>query len=173
MDTETMNAKLQVILNRMKPDYEETELDWEYSLEDLFQDVVKDTPEDLDESAYYECGSYQPTNTPCTLYRLLFLLSPKNPISFQRMYKEYILSFMSIDSRFIVAVHFYKFELGFYFYAQKDLVDTSRAKGVWSGSPSADNGQYLKNKEDSLFFDTVKQIMEYTHMVYSGNNFEV
>jgi hypothetical protein len=163
--------KLEKLIAVMHPDYDAEADDWEFQEKDLFRDCIQDCPDETPN--FVEVGGYSPEDTPYSLYRLLWLVAPKDAINFGDMYKKHILSFMSADGRFIVSAHFYKYELGLYFYAQKELVDLSQSESIRGGWPDADNGEKLKNPVDGLFFDVVKKLVEHEHCVYGGNDFFV
>jgi len=120
---------------------------------------------------FCQCGSIKAPDTPKALYRILYLLGPEN-IDFSNMYKSYLFTFGSIDKRFWVQVEFFKYELGFYFYAPKETVINNNC-GIIAGWPGADNGWHTTDEDGKLFFEMVEKAVNYPISVYPGNNFVV
>lgn len=162
-------TQLENLLAMFKPNF-----NWDVytgpSLANLF--CAKVSPMSSSKIQRVECGSYKPAiDTPTALYRLVYLLNPPK-VDFSDMYKNSLFMFFSTDGRFGVNVYLYKYELGLYFYAPKELVkDTSG--GLWAGWPGADNDVELLDEEGKLFFEVVKAAIEYKWSVYPGNGFEV
>lgn len=140
-------------------------------IRDVFRKCIKPLPDNLDGSAFSEFHSWRPDDSPATLYRLLWLVEPKE-VKFGDMYKAHLFSFMSADERFIAAVELYKYEVGIYFYTNAENIETKN-NGVWGGWPGADNHVRLKDGVDGDFVEMVKAIANTVLMVYGGNNFEV
>ncbi len=123
----------------------------------------------------WECGSAEVEDTSKALYRLLYLFRPEK-LSFQDMYKRCLLILTTPDRRFSVAVHFFKYELALYFWAEAALVIDEQA-GQWmavrAGAPGSDNGLSIQHEEGLLFFQMIRVALNYTWPVYMGNDFEV
>lgn len=153
------------------------EFDWEANgypeFEEEFQALINlDAIPSENTDRYYECGSYKPSDTTTCLYRILWLAAPKQ-VDFSDMYKHTLFDFMSADGQCVVRVYLYKYELALYYYAPKHLMDTSEASPVWGGWAGADNGVRITDPTVQAFIDLVQKSIEYTHMVYGGNDFEV
>ncbi len=122
-----------------------------------------------------ECGSARVSDTPKTLYRLLYLFRPA-PLSFEDMYKGCLLILSTPDGRFSVAVHFFKYEIALYFWAEAALVKDEQAgqpMQIRLGHPAANNGLSIQHEEGLLFFQMIQQALDHEWRVYPGNDFEV
>ena len=147
----------------------------EDDLEDLVSACITvGFPEGAETARYIECGSAPVADTPRALYRLLWLLKPQKPLDFSGMYKAYFTGFFSADKRFFVAVHFFKYELGLYFYCPREAWQASPGAGVVvNGAPGADNGWRCADEDGLAFFDMVVKAVNTRWLVYAGNHFEV
>lgn len=134
--------------------------------------IIPGFPEDSESEHYIECGSSEVENTPDALYRLLYLVQPKEPLDFSSMYKGFLFGFFSADKRFLVAVHFFKYEIGLYFYAPRETI-AGKGYGVVAGHPGADNGWRLVDEDGKAFFEMIVKAANHTWEVYPGNSFEV
>ena len=139
-------------------------------IEELFRKCVKlaTSPE----SDYHDCGSYKVEDTPRGMYRLFYLLEPE-AVDFSNMYRGELLHFVSADERFLVRVSLFEYELGLYFYAPEELIDTSDAACVPSAWPGADNRIRLTDSVGIDFFEMVKLIVEHELDVYPVGEFKV
>lgn len=124
-----------------------------------------------EEGDWFSCGSAELTDTPKALYRVLWLMRPKS-VDFSDMYKDSLLCIATPDKRFVATFDLFKYMAGVRFYCPKDLIG-GRGTGIIAGAPGADNGWHCTDEVGNLFFNTVKAILEYKHMVYGGNDFEV
>jgi hypothetical protein len=171
MNETTFDEQVAFLTSMLSDDFDWEANDWPDIRDEFRKLIVTDvTPSDGDKR--FDCGSYEPKGTPDSLYRILWLVGPKT-VDFSDMYKTRLFTFASKDLRYWVTVELYKFELGLYFYEPEDAIDASRLSGVQSGRPGADNGVSIKEPSAVAFFDLVKAIVEATHEIYSGNNFEV
>jgi len=163
-----------LLLSMLAPGYQAQEQDDEFEPDepdDLFRASVVVNPTLPERPDLYECGSAKASNTAAALYRLLFLLQPKEA-DFSDMYKSEFLRFGSTDGRFLVTAEFFKYELGLYFYCPKACLSGHR-RGVIAGHPGADNGTRCDDPEGQQFFELATRAMESKWMVYPGNDFEV
>lgn len=167
-------AKLQRLHQILQPDY-----DWDLydedgpDIEDRFREccILLSNEANENDSPVVGCGSYKLTDTPRALYRLLWLLRPKG-LDFSDMYKAQLLEFALPDRRFVCEFYWFKYEAGLYFYAVREAVG-GHGSGIIGGWPGCDNGWYCTDPLGNLFFQVVREIIEYEHTVYGGNNFKV
>ena len=142
--------------------------------DDLFRACIEvGWPEEDEAKKYVECGSTEVEDTPKALYRLLFLLQAKEPYEFRQMYKGCFASFFSADKRFLVAVHFFKYEIGLYFYCPKEAWKAEHGGVVVAGWPGADNGWHCTDEDGLAFFAMVTKAVNSVWDVYPGNDFKV
>lgn len=170
METLELNKQIGLVQAMLAEDF-----DWENhegdDIDDEFQKCI--TFEIDPEAKFIGCGSVRTEDTAASLYRLLWLCKPKEPIDFSDMYKRRVLLFGSVDRRFYVEAYLYKYELALYFYAPKELCDTSGASGLIGGFPGADNGISCTDADGLAFFKMATDVLNTPHLVYGGNNFEV
>ena len=121
---------------------------------------------------WHACGSYAFSDTPKALYRTLWLCEP-NHVDFSDMYKGPLLAVATPDKRFLAVFELFKYEASLYFYAPRETVQDTGPGFVEAGWPGADNGWRCTDPTGQLFFDVLKELLEYCHCVYGGNNFEV
>lgn len=179
-DTNTVDAldRLIAIFDGKVSPYNEEEEDY-IDVDDLFREqIAAEMPEGKEMPEYGECGSTGRhagdvliTDTPRSLYRLLYLVKPK-AVDFSDMYKSEMFHFFSKDFRFLVQVYLFKYELGLYFYCLPELLE-GKGRGVWAGMPGANNGYLCKDEAGRKFFEMVAKAANYKWMVYGGNDFEV
>lgn len=169
-----MRKQIQKVLEMLSSNFD-WEKYWEKedaeSIEDEFRKCVKlvTPPEEGD---YQDCGSYKAEDTPKGLYRLFYLLEPKE-IDFSSMYRGDLFAFVSVDDRFLVKVSLFEYELGLYFLAQEQNIDKSEAACVPSAWPGADNRIRLTDPVGVDFYEMVKQIVEHEFEVYPVGEFRV
>jgi hypothetical protein len=122
-------------------------------------------------SNVFECGSHRASDTTTCLYRALFLFGPK-VVDFSDMYKTSLFCIVSPDDRFLVQFYLYKFELGLYFFCDKESLEDDGRMCI-AGMPGVNNGLRCTDPAGQLFFEVVKQLVETEHEIYGGNNFSV
>ena len=169
-----MSEVVEKLLQMMSPDYDWDE-HWADPAAQDFEDIFRKCTTTFGSPwsrGYYECGSAPLEETPCALYRLLFLCQPK-AVDFSDMYKTYLFSVASTDLRFMVAVELFKYELGLYFYtSEKDAVQGERSF-IIAGHPGADNGILCNDPDGVAFFEMIRKATMSTRSIYPGNDFEV
>ena len=166
-------AKLELIKQMLSPDF-----DWEKSNDslrgtwkDCFVLIDLENTKESDLPQVYACGSFTLSDTPKALYRAMYLFGPKR-VDFSDMYKQELMAFATPDKRFVATFELFKYEAGVYCYAPKDVIE-GKGRGIIAGWPGADNGWHCTDPVGALFFEVVKGLLDYTHMVYGGNDFEV
>lgn len=166
-----MREQIDLIMAMLQDDFDYEAHDYPQIGEEFRRTISTNVTEA--EAKYIECGSCDLEDTPYALYRLLWLVNPSEPIDFSDMYKHEVLAFMSADKRFLVSAYLFKYELALYFYALRELVDTSEASAVWAGMPGAYNGTRCTDDDGNAFFEMVRTVLNTEHCVYGGNNFDV
>jgi hypothetical protein len=171
IETATFIEQVQFVRSMLNEDF-----DWEAhdypDFGDEFRNLIETDLSNLKYEDYISCGSFDPESTTDELYRLLWLVQPKQ-VDFSDMYKTRLFEFASKDLKCIVTVELFKYELALYYYALRPLVDASKASPVWVGHPSGDNGVKSTDETVNAFLDLVQVAVKSTHLVYGGNNFEV
>lgn len=171
--TLTFSEQVASVNEMLDPGFEYEDYE-DRSVDDEFRACIKFIEIDSENAKkYIACGSVGFEDTPSSLYRLLWLCQPKEAIDFSDMYKQALFSFTSSDERFVVQAYLYKYELGLYFYALRELVDTSEASGIIGGWPGADNGLRCTDPDGQAFFKMIEAALNTIFLVYGGNNFEV
>ena len=163
-----MEEKLLLIQSMMRPGHEWDDDDPDLS--ELIKDVMKLYTNH--EPIWFECGSFTLKDTPKALYRALHLFGPKE-VDFRDMYKCNLFGIVSADGRFSCSLVLFKYELGVYCYTSDSDAVAGKKPFVRGGWPGCDNGRHCIDEVGLLFFDVVKALLNYTHGVYPGNNFEV
>jgi hypothetical protein len=123
------------------------------------------------------------SNTPHTLYRLLYLTCPKS-VDFSDMYKTGLLGASSPCGRFGIAFETWKYEVAARWFVREEYAQRTRPEHglpvpggghitVTGGWPGADNGVATKHPEAARWFELWQIALGMKWMVYGGNNFEV
>jgi hypothetical protein len=169
-----MREQIRKVLGMLSPDFE-WEKHWEKDdaegIEaELRKCVELHTPSEGEN--YHDCGSFKSQDTPKGLYRLFYLLEPRS-VDFSNMYRGHLFSFVSADERFLVKVYLYEYELGLYFLAPEDTIDSSGAACVPSAWPGADNRIRCTDPAGVEFFEMVRQAVQHEYEVYPVGDFIV
>lgn len=169
-----MREQIQKVLKMLSPDFD-WENHWEKDnaegIEDEFRKCVKVLASEQG-GDHHGCGSYKAEDTPKGLYRLLYLLEPE-AVDFSNMYRGQLFAFVSADERFLVKVSLFEYELGLFFLAPEETIDTSEAACVPAAWPGADNRIMCTDPVGVAFFDMVRKIVEHEYEVYSVGDFKV
>ena len=169
-----MRNQVKRLLDMVSPDFD-WDKHWEKqdaeTLEEEFRKCVKLVSSHKVKD-YHDCGSYKVEDTPRGMYRLFYLLEPKE-IDFTHMYRGELFFFVSADERFLVKVSLFEYELALYFLAQEDLIDKSEGVCVPSAWPGADNKVRVIDPVGIDFFEMMKKIVEYEFEVYPVGDFKV
>jgi hypothetical protein len=122
------------------------------------------------------------TDTPKSLYRLIYLTEPKK-LDLSDMYKtgEGFIAFTSACRRFAVRAELWKYELACRFYATKTMVTrVQKPSAIAYNGPAVRKGRIqaveefeVKDKDAWAFFEMVKVALTRKWMVYGGNDFVV
>jgi hypothetical protein len=171
---EQMRKQIEKVLEMLSPDFN-WKKHWEKqdaeTLQEAFKKCVKLVSSNKSKN-YHDCGSYKAEDTPRGMYRLFYLLEPKE-VDFTNMYRGELFSFVSADERFLVKVCLFEYELGLYFLAQEDLVDKSEGVCVPAAWPGADNKVSLVDPLGVDFFEMIKLVVEHKFEVYPVGEFVV
>jgi len=169
-----MRKQIKRVLDMVSPDFDWAK-HWEKqdaeTLEEEFRKCVKLVSSNKGKD-YHDCGSYKVEDTPRGMYRLFYLLEPKE-VDFTNMYRGELFSFVSADERFLVKVSLFEYELALYFLAHEDLIDKSEGVCVPSAWPGADNKVRVIDPVGIDFFEMMKKIVEYEFEVYPVGEFKV
>ena len=169
-----LGKQIQRLLEMLSPEFnwdQYWEEDNSEGVEEVFRSCVKLVPLDT-VGNYHDCGSYKAKDTPKGLYRLFYLLEPGG-IDFSNMYRGQILSFTSIDERFLVRVNLFEYELGIFFLAPEESIDRSEAECVPAAWPGADNRIRCTDPVGVDFFEMIKKAVEFEYDIYPVGDFRV
>ena len=168
-----MEEKLKLLQKMMSPDFEYDEDSAD--IRELFNEHYKQhsyAKQGNRPTGTLECGSSKFKDTPKTLYRLFYFLSPDS-VCFDDMYKSgTIIEIVSPDYNFGASFQFYKYEIGVYFHCSPEYHNKERNQIV-CGCPSADNGQRCLSDVGNLWFETLVLCLNHEHEVCPGNSFVV
>ncbi len=120
------------------------------------------------------CGGADLSDTPTSLYRLLYWFAPSS-VDFSDMYKCCLMQIYSPCGRFTIHVDLFKYELGLRYYCAKDVlcVKGEGNYGIIAGQPSADNKTYCGDDVGNNWFRVIKLLLETKYEIYGGNYFSV
>jgi len=117
--------------------------------------------------------SFDFKDTPKSLYRFLFLWEPKN-MDFSDMYKCSLVK-IDLNGTGIVVLKLYKFELAAYLYVPPSELKPRPhyAIEVTTAIPATEDEEFIQGSKAIEELEIFGSLLEQTHVVYSGNDFEV
>jgi len=122
---------------------------------------------------WVRCWSFSFKDTPKTLYRFLYLWKPEE-MDFSDMYKC-VLALIDLNGVGIVELELYKYEVSAYLYVHPSELKPRPhyAIEISCGVPGTENEEFIEGSKAKEEFEMLGTLLEMTHAVYPGNNFEV